>query len=159
MLTWRVAISIEPIGVVKSPVVEGRDEDWGGVTSELHLDARFADGLRGLEAFSHAVVIFWMHQARFDAAADLVRRPRGRADLPEVGIFAQRAKHRPNPIAITAVTIVERRGALLVVRGLDAIDGSPILDVKPYVPAFDAVAQPRVPDWMERLMVGYFSGA
>ena len=86
-----------------------------------------------------------------------MRRPRGRADMPELGIFAQRAKHRPNPIGITAVAVVDRVGAVLRVRGLDAIDGTPILDLKPYFPEFDRIEAPRVPEWAARLMQGYFS--
>jgi tRNA-Thr(GGU) m(6)t(6)A37 methyltransferase TsaA len=102
------------------------------------------------------LVIYWMHTATFDLDRELTRRPRGRSDMPELGIFAQRAKHRPNPIGVTAVELIEKRDRVLRVRGLDAIDGSPILDLKPYVPAFDRVEAPRVPEWMERLMTGYF---
>ncbi|HUJ32638.1 MAG TPA: tRNA (N6-threonylcarbamoyladenosine(37)-N6)-methyltransferase TrmO [Candidatus Acidoferrum sp.] len=149
-------LAMDAIGRVKSKVVEGRDEGWGEVTSELEIDDRFAAGLRGIEDFSHVVVVFWMHQASFDPATNLVRCPRGRQDMPEVGIFAQRAKHRPNPIGITAVRLVERRGNVLVVRGLDAIDGSPIVDIKPYVAAFDRVENPMAPEWMARLMHDYF---
>ena len=76
--------------------------------------------------------------------------------MPEVGIFAQRAKHRPVPIGVTAVRLRARRGAVLEVEGLDALDGSPILDIKPYFPDFDRVADPTVPDWVSRLMQGYF---
>lgn len=151
-----MSISLDPIGVVHSPVVEGRDEGWGAVSSELRIDERFCAGLDGIEQFSHLLVVFWMHQSSFDAGTDLVRRPRGRADMPEVGIFAQRARHRPNPIGLTAVKLLERRGAVLLVEGLDAIDGTPILDVKPYFPAFDSVERPRVPEWAARLMAGYF---
>ncbi|HEY3815692.1 MAG TPA: tRNA (N6-threonylcarbamoyladenosine(37)-N6)-methyltransferase TrmO [Polyangiaceae bacterium] len=144
------------IGVVKCSVAEPRDDDWGGVVSEVHFDPELAPGLVGLEQFSHALVVFWMHRSSFDAAADLVRRPRGRQDMPELGIFAQRAKHRPNPIGITAVRVVARSGAVLTVKGLDAIDGTPVLDVKPYVPPFDTRADATVPEWMKRLMEGYF---
>jgi tRNA-Thr(GGU) m(6)t(6)A37 methyltransferase TsaA len=97
-----------------------------------------------------------MHRYSFTPAADLVRRPQERADMPEVGIFAQRAKHRPNPIGITAVELIERRGPVLVVKGLDAIDGTPVLDIKPYVPAFDSRPTAVVPRWLERLMEKYF---
>ncbi len=76
--------------------------------------------------------------------------------MPEMGIFAQRARHRPNPIGVTAVELVRREKNRVWVRGLDAIDGTPVVDVKPYVPQFDAVESPRVPEWIERLMVGYF---
>jgi tRNA-Thr(GGU) m(6)t(6)A37 methyltransferase TsaA len=147
---------IQQIATVRSPVTEGVDENWGEVVSELHVDPRFAAGLRALDGFSHALVVFYMHQSSFDPATDLVRRPRGRDDMPEVGIFGQRAKHRPSPIGITAVEIVGVDGPLLRVRGLDAIDGTPVLDVKPYVPAFDVRAGARVPEWMDRLMTGYF---
>ena len=76
--------------------------------------------------------------------------------MPLVGAFAQRAKHRPNPIGITAVEILAAEGNVLTVRGLDAIDGTPVLDIKPYLPAFDRVDDARVPAWIEKLMEGYF---
>lgn len=149
-------LSLEPIGTVRSPISAGVDENWGDVIAEIHVAEHLATGLQGLDQFSHVLVVFWMHQSSFDAASDLVRRPRGRADMPPVGIFAQRAKHRPNPIGITAVELVGVRGALVTVRGLDAIDGTPVLDIKPYVPAFDRVTGATVPEWIERLMQGYF---
>ena len=130
-------VNIEPIGVVKSPVKEPIDENWQQVIAEIHLNDSLAPGLKGLDRFSHLVVIFFMHQYSFTPDTDLVRRPQERDDMPEVGIFAQRAKHRPNPIGITAVELIELRGPVLVVKGLDAIDGTPVLDIKPYVPAFD----------------------
>ncbi|MBM4331481.1 MAG: tRNA (N6-threonylcarbamoyladenosine(37)-N6)-methyltransferase TrmO [Deltaproteobacteria bacterium] len=149
-------MNIQPIGFVKSPVTEQSDENWGKVVSEICIDEAYGPGLRGLSQFSHLIVVFFMHQAKFNSASDLVRRPRGRADMPESGIFAQRAKHRPNPIGITAVELIGIEKNILRVRGLDAIDGTPILDIKPYVPAFDRVPQPIVPEWMESLMEGYF---
>jgi tRNA-Thr(GGU) m(6)t(6)A37 methyltransferase TsaA len=149
-------ITLRPIGVVRSPVTEGRDDGWGDVVAELRLDPSLAHGLDGITAFSHVVVIYWMHEATFDEARDLVRRPRGRDDMPELGIFAQRAKHRPNPIGITAVRLIGRDGAVLRVQGLDAIDGSPVLDIKPYASHFDCVRDPVEPDWLARLMDGYF---
>ncbi|HEY0602675.1 MAG TPA: tRNA (N6-threonylcarbamoyladenosine(37)-N6)-methyltransferase TrmO [Herpetosiphonaceae bacterium] len=149
-------LSLEPIGTVRSPISEGVDENWGDVIAEIHLAEHLASGLQGLDQFSHVLIVFWMHQSSFDAASDLVRRPRGRADMPPVGIFAQRAKHRPNPIGITAAELIGVSGALLKVRGLDAIDGTPVLDIKPYVPAFDRVSGAAVPEWIERLMDGYF---
>jgi tRNA-Thr(GGU) m(6)t(6)A37 methyltransferase TsaA len=149
-------MELRPIGVVRGPRVEPTDDNWGEVESAIVLDAALADGLRGIEAFSHALVLFFMHEATFDPATDLVRRPRGRADMPETGIFAQRAKHRPNPIGVTAVRIAGRDGNVVRVRGLDAIDGTPVLDIKPYVPAFDRRDDVRVPGWMRDLMEGYF---
>ncbi len=149
-------MNLRPIGFVKSPVTEPTDENWGNVVSEIHLSHELAPGLQGVERFSHLIVIFFMHRATFDPTDDLVRRPRGRADMPELGIFAQRAKHRPNPIGATAVELVGMEGNVLRVRGLDAIDGTPVLDIKPYFPAFDRVDHAVVPEWVERLMGGYF---
>jgi tRNA-Thr(GGU) m(6)t(6)A37 methyltransferase TsaA len=149
-------MELHPIGFVKSPVAEPVDENWGKVVSRIHLTEPWGRGLKGLEDFSHLIVVFHMHRAAHDPKTDLIRRPRGRADMPEAGIFAQRAKHRPNPIGVTAVRLLEIQGSELVVQGLDAIDGTPVLDLKPYVPQFDRVAGARVPKWMKELMKGYF---
>jgi tRNA-Thr(GGU) m(6)t(6)A37 methyltransferase TsaA len=150
------AVTMQPIGVVRSPVIEGVDEGWGNVVAEIHLQDKYALGLRGLEEFSHVIVVFLMHQATFRPDEDLVRRPRGRADMPEIGIFAQRAKHRPNPIGLTAVRLLFVEGSVLTVRGLDAIDGSPVFDIKPYFATFDQVEDAIQPEWVDRLMEGYF---
>jgi tRNA-Thr(GGU) m(6)t(6)A37 methyltransferase TsaA len=149
-------MELHPIGTVRSPIAAGTDENWGSVTAELHLAEWLAPGLAGLSDFSHLIVIFWMHQATFERGSDLVRRPRGRADMPELGIFAQRAKHRPNPIGITPVRLLKVAGNIVTVQGLDAIDGTPILDLKPYVPAFDQIAAAVAPAWVAELMRGYF---
>ncbi len=149
-------MDIRPIGIVKSPISQQSDENWGKVVSEIHVDESFSPGLRGLEEFSHITVVFFMHQATFNSSTDLVRRPQGRPDMPLTGIFAQRAKHRPNPLGITAAALVKIEENILTVRGLDAIDGSPVLDIKPYVSAFDRVEKPVIPEWMGILMKGYF---
>ena len=149
-------MNIELIGVVKSPVKDPIDENWAQVIAEIQLIDVLAPGLTGIEQFSHLVIVFFMHRYTFGPAADLVRRPQERVDMPEVGIFAQRAKHRPNPIGITAVELIEVRGPVLVVKGLDAIDGTPVLDIKPYVPAFDSRPTAVVPSWIKRLMENYF---
>jgi tRNA-Thr(GGU) m(6)t(6)A37 methyltransferase TsaA len=149
-------MNVEPIGVVESPVREAGDRGWGSVVSRIAIAKEMAPGLRGLEEFSHVMVVFFMHEADFDPATHIVRRPQGRADMPEVGIFAQRAKHRPNPIGITAAELIGVEGNVVKVRGLDAIDGTPVLDIKPYVPEYDRVKRPVTPEWVPRLMAGYF---
>ncbi|MBI2091320.1 MAG: tRNA (N6-threonylcarbamoyladenosine(37)-N6)-methyltransferase TrmO [Deltaproteobacteria bacterium] len=149
-------MNIEPIGIVKSPVTEAVDENWGNVVAEIHLLDSMAPGLQGIEQFSHLIVVFFMHQSTFDLETYLARRPRGRADMPVVGAFAQRARHRPNPIGVTAVELLEVRHNVVKVRGLDAIDGTPVVDLKPYLPAFDCRPGARIPEWVERLMKGYF---
>jgi tRNA-Thr(GGU) m(6)t(6)A37 methyltransferase TsaA len=116
----------------------------------------FAAGLEGLADFSHALILFHMEHDPDGETPSLRRRPRGRADMPLLGVFAQRGRMRPNPVGITAVTIVRVEPARLIVRGLDAIDGTPVLDIKPYFPLFDRVDSPRAPEWVARLMRGYF---
>src|SRR5690349_1796843 len=107
-------MQLEPIGVVRSPITQGVDEGWGVVESELVLADELAPGLRGLEAFSHALVIYAFHAGgAFAPASHLVRRPRDRADMPECGIFAQRAKHRPNPIGVSSVRVLGIAGPVV----------------------------------------------
>lgn len=146
----------KPIGVVKSVVKEQTDQGWGEVISQIVLEKKYAAGLKGLKNFSHILVIFYMHKAKFDLQIDLVRRPQGRKDMPKIGIFTQRAKHRPNPIGITTVKLMGVRRNVLRVKGLDAIEGTPVLDIKPYFPQFDRINHPLVPSWVKRLMKNYF---
>jgi tRNA-Thr(GGU) m(6)t(6)A37 methyltransferase TsaA len=147
---------VEWIGVVYNDVKEPTDEGWASVVSEVVLDESLTDGLDGIGEFSHVLILYWMHRAAEAEPVRMRRRPQGRQDMPEVGIFAQRARHRPNPIGTTAVKLLRRAKNRLYVQGLDAINGTPVVDVKPYVPAFDAVDSARVPDWMYRLMERYF---
>jgi tRNA-Thr(GGU) m(6)t(6)A37 methyltransferase TsaA len=149
-------MNFEPIGIIRSPVKEAVDENWGNVVAEIHLLDSMASGLQGIEQFSHLIVVFFMHQSTFDLETCLVRRPRGRSDMPVVGAFAQRARHRPNPIGVTAVELLQVERNVVKVKGLDAIDGTPVLDLKPYLPAFDCRPEAKIPEWVERLMEGYF---
>ncbi|MGD0260217.1 MAG: tRNA (N6-threonylcarbamoyladenosine(37)-N6)-methyltransferase TrmO [Verrucomicrobiota bacterium] len=150
------SITIHPIGHVSSTVTNQIDEGWGQVTSLIEVLPPHRQGLIGLDQFSHVIVVTFLHQAGFDPHRHLRRRPRGLASMPEVGIFAQRAKDRPNPIGITAVPIVKVLPEAIEVRGLDAIHGTPVLDLKPYYPAYDLVRGASVPEWVDRLMAGYF---
>lgn len=149
-------MTITEIGTIKSFIGEEKDDGWGGVTAQIQVLPEYAAGLHGIERFSHLIVVFWMHKASFNAASDLIRRPRGREDMPEIGIFAQRAKHRPNPIGITAVELIGVDKNILEVKGLDAINETPVLDIKPYFPEFDRVSNPQIPEWTARLMQDYF---
>lgn len=147
---------VRPIGSVRSPVSEPVDSDWGPVESRIVLEPAVRAGLRGLGEFSHVVVVALLHLAAFDPARHLIRRPRGLATMPELGIFAQRAKDRPNPLGISVVRLVSVESDGITVRGLDAIDGTPILDLKPYFPEFDSASNAVVPAWVAELMRGYF---
>jgi len=150
-------ITCTPIGVVKCPVTAMSQGNWAKVESEIHLDPRYAPGLQGLAGFSHVIVVFYLHQATgFDPAKQLLRRPRGMESMHEVGVFAQRTKYRPNPIGVSSVELVAVRDNVVVVRGLDALDGTPVLDIKPYMPVFDRIADARTPDWVAHVMEGYF---
>ena len=150
-------VKLRVIGVVRNGRDSAADADWGAVESAIELRPEFAAGLGGLDQFSHALIVFYMHRDEVSSEAPtLVRRPRGRADMPLLGVFAQRARMRPNPIGVTTVAIVRVEPGRLIVRGLDAVDGTPVLDVKPYVPEFDRPDAPRVPEWMRTLMRGYF---
>ena len=148
--------NVSPIGAVKCPVNEMSQGNWAGIESEIQLESQYQGGLQGLEGFSHVVVVFYLDQVEgFDPAKQLLRKPRGMEDMPALGVFAQRTKYRPNPIGVTAAELVGVKGKVVTVRGLDALDGTPVLDLKPYMPAFDGVSDARMPPWVERFMQGY----
>jgi tRNA-Thr(GGU) m(6)t(6)A37 methyltransferase TsaA len=149
-------VTLTVIGTVRNGRASAADQGWGSVVSTLEIAREFAAGLEGLEAFSHVIVLFYMHLDPDAEPATLVRRPRGRADMPALGVFAQRGRMRPNPVGITCCEIVRVEPGALVVRGLDAVEGTPVLDLKPYFPVFDRRDGARVPDWVNRLMEGYF---
>ena len=149
--------NVGSIGVVKCPVTEMSQGGWAKIESEIHLDSQLAAGLQELTGFSHILVVFFLDRAQgFDPAKQLLRKPRGRDDLQAVGVFAQRTKYRPNPIGITAVQLLGIEGNVVKVRGLDALDGTPVLDIKPYMPPFDRMENVKTPPWMELFMDGYF---
>lgn len=149
--------TVGSIGTVKCPVTEMSQGGWATIESEIHLDPQLAGGLQGLAGFSHILVVFFLDRAQgFDPAKQLLRKPRGREDMQAVGVFAQRTKYRPNPIGITAVELRGIEGSIVKVRGLDALDGTPVLDIKPYMPPFDRMENVKTPPWMELFMDGYF---
>ena len=140
-------LTLTPIGKVRNSVNNPRQRGWASVVSDLVLEERYAEALDGIEDFSHVLVIFWIDRAK--APQSLREHVQGRKELPVVGLFARRAPSRPNPIGVTAVQVVRRRKNILTVKGLDAIDGTPLLDIKPYTPAFDRVNNARVPGWSQ----------
>ncbi len=110
---------------------------WGEDVSIIELDEEFYGGLNGLEDFSHAIIIYYLDKAVYDPALHLQRRPQNREDMPLRGIFSQRGKDRPNRIGTTSVQIAAVDERALTVRGLDAIDGTAVLNIKPYFPVYD----------------------
>ena len=148
-------IVMQPIGYVKNEVTQRKDNSWGDDTSTVVLNDEFKTGLTGLEDFSHAIILFHLDKAKYEKEKHLQRRPQNRDDMPLVGIFSQRGKDRPNQIGMTSVEIISVTDSTLTVKGLDAIDGTPILDIKPYYPVYDK-KEARVPEWVDRLMEHYF---
>lgn len=148
-------IIMTPIGYVENNVQAKKDVSWGGDISRIVLEKEYYMGLSGLEDFSHAVIIYYLDKAEYKREKHLRRRPQNRDDMPLVGIFSQRGKDRPNKIGMTAVQIVEVSEKTLVVKGLDAINGTTVLDIKPYYPVYDK-KDADVPDWVNRLMEHYF---
>jgi tRNA (adenine37-N6)-methyltransferase len=152
------AIVMEPIGVVRSSRDAAVDDDWDAVESRIELDpARFsAEATAGLDSFSHAEVIFVFDRVTQEGIERGSRHPRGRQDWPAVGIFAQRAKDRPNRIGTTVCSVLAVDGLTIRMRGLDAIDGTPVLDVKPYLDGFGPRGPVHEPAWATELMSGYW---
>jgi tRNA-Thr(GGU) m(6)t(6)A37 methyltransferase TsaA len=126
-----------------------RDVAWEDVQSEILVEPEWEAALDGLDGFSHVWVLFHFSHAQPPEAPRT--RPRRRADAPLVGRFATRSPVRPNPIAMTPVALLAVEGNCLRVRGLDAFDGTPVLDLKPYLPSGDSLPDARVPDWLIRL--------
>lgn len=153
-----MGFALEPVGHVRGGRVEAVDDDWGGSRAAIVLDAgRFEpDALAGLADFSHAEVIFVFDRVTEDRIVSGARRPRGRADWPLVGIFAQRGKNRPNRLGVTVCRIVAVDGLEVTVEGLDAIDGTPVLDIKPVLKGFLPRGEVREPEWAAELMKDYW---
>ena len=151
-------LEFNPIGMVHSPVVEPGDDIWGGVKCRIDLDSsRFTpDCLLGLADFSHVEVVFLFHRVAESEIATESRHPRNRPDWPKVGIFAQRGKNRPNRIGVTICRLLAVEEVSLEVEGLDAIDGTPVLDIKPYMQEFAPRGEIRQPKWVNELMRGYW---
>ena len=158
-LASSVVIALTPVGYVVGGRSEAIDDDWGEVEAVIRLDTtQFGpDAVVGLTAFSHLVVVFQFHLVDPADVQLGARRPRGNPGWPEVGMFAQRARMRPNRLGVSTCLLVAVEGLSLSVRGLDAIDGSPVLDVKPYMAEFEPPATAvRQPAWATELMRGYY---
>ena len=141
-------IRIKPIGFVRNNVKEHRFGNFAGEISEIVVDEKFADALDGIEDYSHVIIVYWM-----DKVKDYVikHQPQGNPNVPIVGIFACRCPARPNPIAITTVKLLEHKENKIIVKGLDVLDGTPVIDIKPYWPQYDEVKGAKIPGWVYKL--------
>ena len=148
---------VTPIGTVRNERTDVQNTDnWGAVRSTITVDERFGEAcLQGLELFSHVEVLFVFDQLE-ERDSYLEPRPyRGRADLPPVGVFAERGPRRPNRIGVTCCAIESVQGRELTVVGLDAVSGTPVLDLKPVLVEFQPVGV-KQPEWVSELMSEYF---
>ncbi len=144
----REPVSLRPVGVVRNGVREPRMEGWSDVRSDIIVREDLEGALDGLEDYSHLIVLFYIHRIPEEAKGRIHIHPRGDPRHPLQGVFATRTQLRPNPVGVTVVPLLRRRKNILRVRALDAIDGTPVLDLKPYVPHWDAVTDARVPEWI-----------
>jgi tRNA (adenine37-N6)-methyltransferase len=154
----KVSYTVRPIGVVRSSIKQPADDCWAGIIATVELDPQQfkPDCTKGLDEFSHVEVVFLFDRVTPTAVFTGARHPRDRKDWPQTGIFAQRAKDRPNRIGITTCKIEKVDGLTISVRELDAVDGSPVLDIKPHVAEFGPRGPVRQAAWSKELMAGYF---
>jgi len=155
--TKHMEIGLRPIGYVKNRRVEVEDDEWGEIISEIELSANIIEeAFEGITAFSHLEIIFYMDKVKDEKAKAQFRHPRNNKALPKLGTFAQRNKSRPNKLGLTTVKLLERKGKSIFVQHLDAIDGTPILDIKPVMIEFEPKGEIKQPLWTKEIMKNYW---
>ena len=142
-------VTFKAIGVFRNEIKEPTHQDSEDVISEIIIDPALSEALDDLDKFSHIIIIYWIHHSRQPAPMKV--HPRGNPERALMGVFATRSPSRPNPIGTATVKLQQRQGNILKVQGLDAIDGTPVLDIKPYIPGYDSVNDDcQAPSWMVR---------
>lgn len=150
-------IELEAVGTVRGGRAEVVNDDWGEIEAYIELDERLgSEALASLDQFSHAVVVFHFDKVDPETIEWGARRPRNNPEWPLVGIFAQRGKNRPNLVGVTTCEILGVSDRGLRVRGLDAVDGTPVIDIKPYMTGFAPRSEVKEPEWAGELMAGYW---
>ncbi len=150
-------IEMYAIGTIRNECTELVDDQWKGKVSSIELNEDIAeDSLEGITAFSHVSVLFYMHKVPDEKAVARCRHPRNNKNLPKVGTFAQRNKSRPNKIGLSVAKVLSREANRLTVLELDAIDGTPVLDIKPVMKAFLPREEIIEPDWVEEITGKYW---
>lgn len=142
-------IKFKPLGKAKNSITKPMLPGWKDVVTEIVIDKTYTDGLDGIEDYSHIIIVYWMDKEK---ECHLKHHPQGREDVPFIGIFACRCPQRPSRIAFSTVKLISRSGNVLKVKGLDILDGTPIIDIKPYTPQYDLVKGGKVPSWVKRLI-------
>ena len=146
----REPVMVRPIGVVRNGVKQPRPDGWAEVRSDILIREELAEALDGIEAYSHVIVIFAFDKVQ-EAEQRWRVRPRGDPRIPEQGVLATRSQVRPSPVGVSVVKLLRRRHNVLRVEALDAIDGTPVLDIKPYFPNYDAIPDATIPEWARDL--------
>ena len=150
-------ITLKSIGYVRSQRRDARDDQWAGEVSQIELvDSFVPDCLNGIEQFSHAEIVYQFHLVDEEKIERGARHPRENPAWPHVGIFAQRGSSRPNRLGVSVAKIMGREGRVLTLAGLDAIDGTPVLDIKPVMAEFLPQGEIRQPQWSHELMKRYW---
>lgn len=148
---------VEAIGVVESTRRDVRDDGWDAERACVVLGERFEpDALQGIESFSHVEVVYLFHRVDPAKIVAGARHPRNNPEWPAVGIFAQRGKNRPNRIGTTICRVLGREGRRLLIDRIDAVDGTPVLDIKPVMAEFLPEGEVRQPSWSRELMRNYW---
>jgi tRNA-Thr(GGU) m(6)t(6)A37 methyltransferase TsaA len=143
-------VVLRPIGVVRSKVKETMADGWAEVVSRVVIRPELAGMLLNLGDYSHVIVVFWPHRVPDEVRGSKPQlHPRDDPQYPLMGVLATRSQIRPNPVLVSPVELVSVEDNVLKVRGLDAIDGTPVLDVKPYLPHYDSIPGARVPKWVD----------
>jgi len=141
-------ITLKPIGFIRNNIKEPQLGGFDEEVSEIVVNEEFTDALNCIEDYSHVIIIYWMDKVKKYV---ITHRPQGNPEVPVVGIFSCRCPPRPNPIAITTVKLIGHEGNKIKVKGLDIIDGTPVIDIKPYWSKYDKVENAVIPDWVDKL--------
>ncbi len=150
-------ITLTPIGIIRNSRQTPEDDNWGEIESEILIgDSLGEDCLEQIESFSHIEVIYYFHLVDEQKIETGARHPRNNTAWPKVGILAQRGKNRPNRLGATIAKLLRREGRTLFVTGLDAIDGTPVLDIKPVMREFLPQEELKQPEWSIELMQNYW---
>jgi tRNA-Thr(GGU) m(6)t(6)A37 methyltransferase TsaA len=142
-------INLDPVGFVQTEAT-GKEVRDKTVISQIVFREELTEALEGVEEFSHLFVLFWLHEMSDEDRRIMKVHPRGRSDMPLLGIFATRTPHRPNPIGLTRVKLLSVKGNIITVQGLDAFNGTPVLDIKPF-DSWDTTEDFKVPEWWKKL--------
>ena len=148
-LVFLSEIKLKPIGFVQTEAV-GKEVRDKNLISQIIVSEDLTEALEGVKEFSHLFVLFWLHEIYDENRKIMKVHPRGRIDIPLLGIFATRTPHRPNPIGLTRVKLLKIEGNTLTIQGLDAYNGTPVLDIKPF-DSWDTTEDFKVPDWWKKL--------